>query len=115
MQKAGPALLRCAGQSGQGVRKAQDEEPAELPQAVTFFSSRRVVQPIYQLAEAEDNFTEFRSQAPGLMVRRGAEFVCAFGGPARSAPRSLPPREACGFTRNRMDLGGAWLGEGLLR
>jgi hypothetical protein len=40
LSQAWPALSPFVGQSGQGERKAEDEESAELPQAVAFFSSQ---------------------------------------------------------------------------
>ena len=40
LSKAWYALSPSTGQSGQGERKAEDEESAELPQAVAFFSSQ---------------------------------------------------------------------------
>jgi len=38
---------------------------------------------------------EFRSQAPGLAVVRGAEFVCAFGGPTQVRPMVPASRGRC--------------------
>jgi len=51
---------------------------------------------------------------PGLTVRRGAEFVCAFGGPTIVRPHGPDLRkEACGPTRTAWNPRAAWVGEGL--